>query len=365
MRELIKTNAALLFIGIASFVLMGAGQAVYGPALPAFSRSFDVSLGTAGFLISAHWIGCGLGVGLMFWLGARATPRHVVLAMGSGSILIALSLNFAMVLAGAVLFGAGYGAATVVFNGRVLRVFGARGTAMLSLMNACFGIGAIAAPLIFVAFNNAPAPTFAVFALCAAVIWAAGKIQAEGVQQAQTQAPFQLDMPILAFHALAIGTEASLIGLGPAALLAAGATEVWAAQLLSIFFVGFLAARLLLVFVAHLLAPFTLATLAIGGAGIASLGAAMFPPDLFFVVMGFCAGVFFPTIYVAATQKMGGSARVSPTIITAGLIGGILMPLILSPMMAHWGERGFFWVFAALLGMMTVVAVLFRKRFNV
>jgi MFS transporter, FHS family, glucose/mannose:H+ symporter len=121
----------------------------------------------------------------------------------------------------------------------------------------------------------------------------------------------------------------------------------------------------LLVFVAHLLAPFTLATLAISGAGIASLGAAMFPPDVFFVIMGFCAGAFFPTIYVAATQKMGGSARVSPTIIAAGLVGGILMPLILSPLMTHLGERGFFWVFAALLGMMTVIAVLFRKRFNV
>ena len=75
----IKTNAALLLVGIATFVLMGAGQSLYGPALPAFSRAFGVSIGQAGLLVSAHWIGCAIGVAGMFVWGARTTPRAVLI----------------------------------------------------------------------------------------------------------------------------------------------------------------------------------------------------------------------------------------------------------------------------------------------
>lgn len=366
MRDLIKANAALLLSGIASFILMGAGQSVYGPALPAFSRLFDIGLGTAGFLVTAHWVGCAFGVGTMFWLGPRATPRDVVLAMILGSVLVASSLNFGIVLIGAVIFGAGYGAATVVFNGRVLQVFGAGGTGMLSLMNACFGIGAIGAPLLFVALGNAPAPTFALFAVVAALVWALSGRADQPATQASTaaHARLKLDLPILTFHALAIGTEASLIGLGPAALMATGASEVWAAQLLSIFFIGFLAARVSLFFVATLVPPFVFSTIAVAGVCLSSLGAATLSPAIFFVIMGFCAGAFFPTIYVAATRRMGGDPRVSPVIIAAGLIGGIIMPLGLSQIIGHMGQFGFFWLLAALLGAMTLWAASYGRRYN-
>lgn len=366
MRALIKSNAALIFSGIASFILMGAGQSVYGPALPAFSRLFDIGLGTAGFLVTAHWIGCAFGVGTMFWMGPRATPRHVILAMALGSVLVATSLNFATVILGAVIFGAGYGAATVVYNGRVLQVFGAGGTGMLSLMNACFGIGAIGAPLLFVALNNAPAPTFALFAVAAVAIWIfAGRVKQPQTAATQTtKIPLKLDLPILTFHALAIGTEASLIGLGPAALMATGASEVWAAQLLSIFFIGFLLARVSLFFVAHLLPPFGLSTIAVAGVGLSSLGAATISPDIFFVIMGFCAGAFFPTIYVAATHRMGANPRVSPIIIAAGLVGGILFPLVLSQIMEQMGQFGFFWLFAALMAAMALWAASYGRRYN-
>ena len=40
MRQFLTAHRGLLFAGIASFVLMGAGQALYGPAIPAFARAF-------------------------------------------------------------------------------------------------------------------------------------------------------------------------------------------------------------------------------------------------------------------------------------------------------------------------------------
>ena len=366
LREMIKANAGLLIIGIATFVLMGAGQSLYGPALPAFSRMFGVSIGMAGVLVSAHWVGCAIGVAAMFFRGQYVTPRHVVVAMGVGAAIIATGFSWTLTVFGAVVFGIGYGSSTVVFNPAMLRAFGARGPAMLSLLNATFGIGAICAPLVFVALANDPAMTFALCALLAAVIilGAGAATPATPPQVHESTAPFRLHLSILGFGVVAIGLEACLIGLGPTALIAAGETEVRAAQFLSMFFFAFLAARVLLIFIAHMLAPFTLYLVAIAGTFVTATGAALIAPGVFFVAMGAFAGVFFPGFYVTASGKMGLHPRVAPTIIASGLIGGIFAPLILSPWLAALGERGFFWVIAILAGGIALAALFNLRRMN-
>ena len=367
MRDLMKANASLLIIGIATFVLMGAGQSLYGPALPAFSRMFGVTIGMAGLVVSAHWVGCAIGVAGMFFRGRHVTPRHVVVLMAAGAGIIATGFGWWLTVFGAVVFGIGYGCSTVVFNPAMLRAFGARGPAMLSLLNATFGVGAIAAPLVFVALSNDPAMTFALSAGLGVVIaLGAGAVRPGKTGPVEeTTATFKLHLPILGFGVMAIALEACLIGLGPAALIAAGETEVDAAKLLSMFFFAFLAARVLLIFTAHLLAPFTLYFVAITGTFCTALGAALIAPGGFFVAMGAFAGVFFPGFYVTASGKMGGHPRVAPTIIASGLVGGIFAPLILSPWLTALGERGFFWVIGAVAGALALAAALNLRQMTV
>lgn len=358
MRDLIKANAALLFAGVASFILMGAGQSLYGPALPAFSRAFDISITTAGFLVSAHWIGCAFGVGMMYIFAQRVTPRHVLTLMVIGAGLVAIAPNFAVTSLGAVFFGAGYGAATVVFNPRVLRAFGPRGPAMLSLLNASFGIGAIAAPLVFVALSSDTRATFLVFAALIAAVWLFARDTEAAVETtAATTTRFVPHWPILIFHAFAIGLEASMIGLGPTALIRAGLAEVRAAELLSVFFIGFLAARVALIFMAHKVAALNLATLALTGAAISGLISAAGAPGLGFVAMGFFGGMFFPCMYVAASATMAGHPRTAVAIIAAGMVGGIAAPILLSPILPLLGDVGFFWLIAGVAGVMAILGV--------
>jgi fucose permease len=369
MQNLLKANAALLFAGLASFILMGAGQSLYGPALPAFSRSFDISVATAGFLVSAHWIGCAFGVAVMYIYTQRVTPRYVLALMAAGAILMALAPSFAVTLLGGVLFGAGYGAATVVFNPRVLAAFGTRGPAMLSLLNASFGIGAIAAPLVFVALSSQPRATLLLLAALVVGVWlfarnssAAPPPNTAPNTAPLASAPFAPHWPILIFHACAIGIEASMIGLGPTALIRAGETEVRAAELLSLFFIGFLLARLSLIGIAHRFSAMTLASLAVAGAGVSALIGAMAAPALGFVAMGFFAAMFFPCLYVAASATMQGHPRTAVAIIAAGMVGGILAPVILSPVLPMVGERGFFWLVAGFCAVMVAAAIAQRAR---
>lgn len=366
MRDMIKANAALLAVGIATFVLMGAVTSLYGPALPVYVRGFGITTGTAGWLISAHWIGCAMGVAGMFVWAAKVTPRVVVSLMVLGTALLAAQLSWITVNLGALIYGAGYGAATVVFNPRVLRAFGAKGTAMLSLLNATYAIGAIAAPLVFVALASNPVPAFGLcLAITIAVFIASGFVAREdaAITSAPTE-PFRLHLPILTFAMIAIAVEACLGGLGPTALIHAGVSEEHAAQLLSAFFLTFLAARVLLGFVGHLLPAFTLFTLSLAGASASALIAALWAPGTGFVAMGFFAALFFPGEYVTATRKMGNSPHVAPTIIGAGLIGGIFAPILLAPLIDQMGERGFFWIVAGVTAALTLAALANLRSMN-
>ena len=366
MKELIRAHAGLLFAGVATFVMMGAGQSLYGPALPAFSRLFGVTVAEAGVLVSAHWVGCFVGVGFMYLKGGAVTPRHTLVTMAIGAAGVAALAGWWATIAGAVVFGMGYGMSTAVFNPRVMRAFGDKGPSMLSLLNATFGLGAIAAPLIFVALGSDPRWSFGLTAALAAGIWLfAGPAGRAGAAPAGAVKAFRPHWGIMAFGAVAIGLEACLIGLGPTALIQAGVAERTAAELLSAFFVVFLVARVGLIFVAHRIAPFALYTGAVAVAALCAVGAVLISPAVFFVAMGAPAGLFFPGFYVTASGKMGEDLRVPPTIIASGLVGGIGAPLIVAPLMVGMGERGFFWLVAGVTLALTAAAVLSLRRMKV
>jgi hypothetical protein len=365
-KDLVRAHAGLLLAGVATFVMMGAGQALFGPALPVYVRDFALSEGEAGLFVALLWVGCFLGVGLMYFRGAAIGPRHALAVMALGAGGIAASPLWPLTLAGGVVFGAGYGMATAVFNPRVMRAFGATGPSMLSLLNATFGVGAIAAPLVFVRLGSDPVWAFGLVAAVLLGIWAlAGPAGRAAAAPAGEIKAFRPDRGILAFGMVAIGMEASLAGLGPTALIQAGVAEERASELLSAFFVVFLLARIGLIFVAHRVEPFVLFTTAVGSAAILAVGAVVVSPAVFFVAMGASAGVFFPGFYVTAAGRMGEDIRVPPTIVASGLVGAITAPLILAPLSAATGDRGFFVLVAGILVAVSAAALLSLRRMRV
>ena len=357
------TRLTLLLSGIASFILMGAGQAVFGPALPIFQRSFGLDTATVGWLISAFWIGSFLGVVAMYFIGSRVPPTVGLAAILVGAVLLATPPGWAAALIGAGLFGSGYGCIAALFNPRILNAFGPRGPAMLSLLNATFAIGAIATPLIFVSLGSDPKLIFwTIAALTALTLIASARIGTTGVTPAVDTTPFRLHSPILCFGMVAIGIEVSLVGLGPTAMIRAGLPADRAAELLSLFFVAYLAGRLGLVPLANRTPPFAIYSAACAIAALCALGCALFNPAWFFPPLGLAAGLFFPGYYVTATAKMGVDARVGPLILGVGLIGAILSPLVYIRLMEIGGARGFFWLIAGVAGALTLLALVSRRR---
>ena len=233
---------------------------------------------------------------------------------------------------------------------------------MLALLNAIFGIGAIAAPLVFVAIGSDPWVAYlSLAALCAVTFVLAGSVAplARGTGAAGRFVPRPV---ILTFGVVAIATEVCLIGLGPTALIAQGQTETRAAELLAMFFVVYLTARLVLVAFAGRIHPFTLFLLALAGAAVCAAGSALTGHPLWFVAIGGFTGLFFPGYYMSGTRLMGDDSRVAPTLIAAGMAGGIAGPVVVANLVAVTGEATFFAVVAGMTGAAALAALAMRPR---
>ncbi|MFF3379210.1 MFS transporter [Streptomyces sp. NPDC002680] len=132
------------------FVLIGALQALYGPAIPALRDEFGLSPSAAGLGLSAHFFGGVAGVLLFDRLYVRIGNRRVLgssyVLMAVGAAGFALAPNWPVALAAALFAGLGFGGIDYGLNQLFAVGFGKRSTAMLNILNAHFGIGAILGP---------------------------------------------------------------------------------------------------------------------------------------------------------------------------------------------------------------------------
>ena len=359
-----RTRFLLLATGIAGFVLLGMAQAIFGPVLPVYAKAFGLEVASVGWLLSLFWSGCLTSVIAVYFLPTLLGPKSGLALAALGTALLALMTNWGLVLLGGALFGAGYGVIAAVYNPRVLAAFGPRGPAMMSLMNAIFTLGASAAPQIFLIFDRDPVLTFWLFTGLAGAVLAVTILMGDTRIPAQAETgSLRIDWVVLGFAALGIGMESSLVGLGPTALVIAGTGEEQATQLLSLFFITYLVARVLLVALATRIHAFWLY---IGAMALtAALAFAIVlggDPALFFPLMGFGAGFFFYGAYMTGLARMGASTQVSAILLGAGLCGAIVQPTIVAQALAGLGPKGLFIIVLGLAGLLTLLAILAAPR---
>ncbi|MFE9421326.1 MFS transporter [Kitasatospora sp. NPDC006697] len=136
----------------AAFVLIGALQAFYGPAIPGLRPRFGLSPAAAGLALSAHFAGGVAGVLLFDRIYGRVGNRIVLagshLLMAAGAAGFALAPSWPPALACALIAGLGFGGIDYGLNQLFAVAFGNRSTAMLNILNAHFGIGAILGPVL-------------------------------------------------------------------------------------------------------------------------------------------------------------------------------------------------------------------------
>ncbi|MGW3563709.1 MFS transporter [Streptomyces sp. NPDC000941] len=152
-------SRAAVVASCVGFILIGALQALYGPSIPVFRDEFGLSPSTAGLGLSAHFVGGVAGVLVFDRLFGHADPAEPASRIGNrkllgGSYLLmavgaagfALAPTWPAALAMALVAGLGFGGIDYGLNQLFAVGFGRRSTAMLNILNAHFGIGAILGP---------------------------------------------------------------------------------------------------------------------------------------------------------------------------------------------------------------------------
>ncbi|WP_319058940.1 MFS transporter [Streptomyces europaeiscabiei] len=335
-------SPAAVVASCVGFVLIGVLQALYGPAIPAFRDEFGLSPSAAGLGLSAHFVGGVVGVLLFDRLYGRLGNRRILgtsyLLMALGAAGFALAPNWPAGLAAALLAGLGFGGIDYGLNQLFAVGFGHRSTAMLNILNAHFGVGAILGPALIAAVGAEHYPVlFLAFAaanlpllLCLrGVRDQVPQPAAEGTAAAAGGSALSRSLgSVLAvfvtLYVLHVGVEAGVGGWEPTHLETVGYGAGAAATATSVYWLMMTVGRFLVAPLALRHSPRTIITVSCAGMTVCLLLASVprLAPYAYAGVGLFIAPIFptgLPWLHAAAPR----ARRAGALVIAASMIGGV------------------------------------------
>ncbi|WP_438819037.1 MFS transporter [Streptomyces hilarionis] len=343
-------TAAATVASCAGFVLIGALQALYGPSIPSLREEFGLSPSAAGLGLSAHFVGGVAGVLLFDRRYGRTSNRAILgasyLLMALGAAGFALAPQWPVALVAAFVAGLGFGGIDYGLNQLFSIGFGHRSTAMLNILNAHFGIGAILGPALvglvgsehypalFLAFALANLPLL----LCLRGVRAhaphptdepgagAGVDAGTGaVRRAPvTDALRSVLAVFVALYVLHVGIEAGVGGWEPTHLETVGYGAGAAATATSVYWLMMTVGRFLAAPVALRFSAPAIITVSCAGMTVCLLLAGV--PDLApyaYAGVGLFIAPIFPTGLPWLNRAAPKARRAGAVVIAASMLGGV------------------------------------------
>ncbi|MFE3882255.1 MFS transporter [Streptomyces lydicus] len=336
-------STVALVASCVGFALIGALQSFYGPAIPALRGAFGLTPSAAGLGLSAHFIGGVCGV-LAFnrvhgRVGNRALLGTSYLLMAVGTAGFALAPSWPVALAAALGAGLGFGGIDYGLNQLFAVGFGRRSTAMLNVLNAFFGIGAVGGPIVIGAVGPDRYPfVFGVFGVLSALLlfFLRGVSDTDPPRPAGTAAdggamPTPLGRSLawlmaafVTLYVLHVGVEAGVGGWEPTHLEMVGFGAGFAASATSVYWLMMTVGRFLVV-------PLTLRyteaiIIIVSCAGMAVCLAAATVPVLapyMYAGVGLFIAPIFPTGLPWLTRTVPTARRAGAYVIAASMVGGV------------------------------------------
>ncbi|GGN95554.1 hypothetical protein GCM10011579_096120 [Streptomyces albiflavescens] len=367
---LTRTAAGRLFsrpAAVAScvaFVLIGMLQALYGPAVPGLREEFGLSPSAAGLGLSLHFTGGVAGVLAFNAIHSRISNRALLAAsyalMAVGGAGFAWAPNWPSALAAAFLGGLGFGGIDYGLNQLFAVGFGDRSTAMLNVLNAHFGIGAVLGPALiaWVGPDDYGYAFGACAVLAAALILCTGGVRSEAPATSEAaEKPAaggllsRVLMGFLALYILNVAVEAGIGGWEPTHLETVGYSATVAASATSVYWLMMTAGRFLVVPITLRYAPERI--LAVCAAGMTACLLLALIPDVAPVAyagVGLFIAPVFPTGLPWLNQALPGAKRAGAWVIAASMIGGVAAPPLLGVGIEASGIHAVPWLLTVLSG---------------
>ncbi len=332
-----------LFLGFATFMLIGVSNTLYGPAFAQFSERYGVGIDSVGLLVSAQFGGALLAMLVSIWSLKRLGYRRQLVMGGVltiiGALLVTQAPSWGLALAAAAIGGFGTGGLVVSVNLFAARVFQSAASPALNLMNAVFGLGAISGPLLVaVTFPRLEVPFLILAALAAGVVVMAAGVDAPAVRSPALGAARVPIAPLLGFAFVMFFYVATEVGISSweTEHLSDHFGTVRAAAFTSLFWIAITVGRLLAVPLSSRIHPGRLVTFSLG-LSVVGLIIAQVPAlaPLGYALAGLFLAPVFATNTAWFTQSLGERAeRYAPLAFAIGNLG----PVSTSPLigLAAW-----------------------------
>lgn len=352
----------------AAFIGLGLSTGSLGPTLPALATQTRVSLGVVSYLFTARSLGYILGA----TQGAKAFDRRagnpvmaaMLVLMAAMMAVTPLTGYFPLLAAAMFLLGAGEATLDVGANTLLLWVHRDRVAPAMNALHSCFGIGALAAPVIVaavVSLNRNAAGSY--FVLAVILLPVAGWVSRLPSPPARSKANSEATRPtnrgliVLAalFLFLYVGAEVGFGGwiftYAATLKLAAPAT---AAYLTSTFWGALTIGRLIAVPLALRLRQRTILYADLLGSLLSVVLIISFPNSFALLLVGtFGAGLFmasiFPTLLSLAGNSLNLTGAVTGRFIVGASAGAMTVPLLIGQLFEPVGPRVVMYVVSSAL----------------
>jgi fucose permease len=346
------------------FVLIGMLQALYGPVIPGLRHEFGLSPSAAALGLSLHFTGGVAGVLAFNAIHSRISNRALLAwsygLMAAGGAGFALAPNWPLALTAAFLGGLGFGGLDYGLNQLFAVGFGDRSTAMLNVLNAHFGIGAVLGPAVVAWLGPDDYPyAFGACAVLAVVLVLPGS---SGVRTRVADAPpaatekgglglSPVLVGFLVLYILNVAVEAGVGGWEPTHLETIGYTATVAASATSVYWLMMTVGRFLVVPITLRYAPERILAVCAAGMTVCLLLALVkgVAPVAYAGVGLFIAPVF-PTGLPWLNKALPQARRAGAWVIAASMIGGVAAPPLLGVGIEASGIHAVPWLLTVLSG---------------
>ena len=343
--------------GFVAFVLIGLEQGVLGLFVAELGTKLTKSPEDLGLFFALHGLGSAVvtGSALIGWVERKNNKRIALasLSLGLGSILVVTGDGWLLKLIAAPLLGLGFGGLSMSFNTLFVTHFSQKNSGLLNVLNATYGLGAVAAPWLISQGLVTGSELFIVIALASITVCIGAwniddRLPKRSVTTPQKgQAAPIISLLITAFSILFI--EAGLTYWMPSLLSDQSGDSTMAAAYMARFFFWFVIVRLTAAALAVWVSTLGFAVFGLVGifcslvlvlAGIVPLSDTSFT--------GAFMGLIFPNAYAWMLNTGGGGTTTGAKILLSAITGATLGPWILGWILPYSGESAVLWLLSLL-----------------
>ena len=338
----------ILIFGFLAFVLIGLEQGILGLFVAELGVQLRRSPEDLGLFFALHGVGSAIvtGSALIGWLEKRNNKRIAMasLALGAGGFLVVYGELWILKLIAAPLLGIGFGGLSMSFNTLFVTHFSQKNAGLLNVLNATYGLGAVAAPWLVSTGMYSGTEVFLAIAVLSLVVM----IGAWGIDDrvpsnlptvASEDGNTSTVAPLLGTAFLILFLEAGLTYWMPSLLAKTSDNELIGASYMAAFFGWFVVVRLAAAALATWITTLGFALIGLGGV-LASLlfVSTGFIPLSETSFIGAFMGLIFPNAYAWMLMTGHGGTALGAKLLLSAITGATLGPWLLGWIWPIFGD---------------------------